>query len=449
MNYQKKQHSKLLSISLKKNNEKKKMEEKIRRNIDYYNFLVDTIVETCGKNRVKTRDLYVAVEIADEKFGLKHTAQDNSKVIKRLKNYLGDKIIVTPDTEVKAHGKEKPELLTFKEGVELKIQEPTKIIKKKPAKSKARKTPSKGMMKNIFTFYSILMKDGKGGYVPFTTLSEKLGITINKQVIDNWSKSLKRYLSTGITYELMPMPKGRAMSVKVLNVKTEIFLLATRYKMWFGEELETKEIIGDFKPVKLAPRKALETSTDKAGNTKLTKDEEYLIYHIGGLCHKYRGPIEKATVRKHITETLRFDLGDMDFMGIIKKVPEFSIIRTDQERVSLNDEGWEKVQAQYDPKHQERKIYVRVGLAQEKVAEYMGADNVKLSSPISDSDNIYELKINRTRHSLHNLLRLYKTFRGTDMIFGEDDLKGELDREAINSEVAYKKSDTLYQIEEG
>ena len=79
----------------------------------------------------------------------------------------------------------------------------------------------------------------------------------------------------------------------------------------------------------------------------------------------------------------------------------------------------------------------------------MGADNVKLSSPISNSDNIYELKINRTRHSLHNLLRLYKTFRGTDMIFGEEDLKGELDREIINSEVAYKKADSLYQIEEG
>lgn len=420
------------------------MKEKIRRNNEYYNSLVETIVETCGKSNIKTSDLYVAVEIVDEKFGLKHAAQDNSKVIKRMKECLGDKIIAIPDKEAHVQGRAKPELISFKEGVELKIQEP---IKEKSAKSKA-KTPNKEMIKNIFTFYSILMKEGKGGYVPLTTISEKLGITINKQVIENWSNSLKRYLPTGITYELMPMPKGKAKSVKVLNVKAEIFLLATRYKMWFGEELETKEIIGNFKLVKLPPRKALNT-TDIVSNTKLTEDEEYLVYYIGGLCHKYRGPIEKATIGKYITETLYFDLSSVDFMRIIKKVPEFYIVRTDQERVGLNDDGWEKIQTQYNPEHQERKIYVRVGLAQEKVAEYMGADNVKLSSPITNSDNIYELKINRTRHSLHNLLRLYKTFRGTDMIFGEEDLKGELDREIINSEVAYRKADSLYQIEEG
>ena len=107
--------------------------------------------------------------------------------------------------------------------------------------------------------------------------------------------------------------------------------------------------------------------------------------------------------------------------------------------------GWINISEKYDPKNTRLSVIARIGMSLDEVRKFI--PETEVLSVISDTDAIYRLWYNRSIHSFKDLIRLYRTFRGTDAILSDDVLVERMEREIVILDSAGYANNLAYQIE--
>lgn len=157
------------------------------------------------------------------------------------------------------------------------------------------------------------------------------------------------------------------------------------------------------------------------------------------------GPVEIPSLLKTFRDRLGISKNRGEFLDIVKSLEGLTLSK-DKTCVSLVP-GFDIVAAldKYNLKRAKEVIFARIGLTPDRVDQlYPMASWV---SKITDEDYIYKLIVDRSFECQEKLLKLYRTFRGTDCILGREDIVSELDRQIKLADSAYRNSSYLYMLE--
>lgn len=160
---------------------------------------------------------------------------------------------------------------------------------------------------------------------------------------------------------------------------------------------------------------------------------------------KTSGPVEVPSLLKTFRDRLGISKNRVEFLEIVKSLEGLTLSK-DKIRVSLVP-GFDIAAAldKYNPKQAKEVIFARIGLTPDRVDQlYPMASWV---SKITEEDYIYQLIVDKSFECQEKLLKLYRTFRGTDCILGREDIVSELDRQIKLADSAYRNSSYLYILE--
>lgn len=157
------------------------------------------------------------------------------------------------------------------------------------------------------------------------------------------------------------------------------------------------------------------------------------------------GPVEIPSLLKTFRDRLEISKNRGEFLEIVRSLEGLTLSK-DKTCVSLVP-GFDIAAAldKYNPKRAKEVIFARIGLTPDRVDQlYPMASWV---SKITDEDYIYKLIVDKSFECQEKLLKLYRTFRGTDCILGREDIVSELDRQIKLADSAYRNSSYLYMLE--
>lgn len=440
-------------------------------NVAYYSELVNKI----GSGIIRSADLYEFIRQNDEKFGRNCTDHSRcTRVTDTLTSILGDKWIeVVKDESVKRIGRSNPRLFSLKlergnenESLnkiksdirsyflmkEVKSVPKAKSIKEiavvvpKGKKEKAPRTFTRPKITMVRRLYDVLVKVCRGGKetVPFSKLSEYMDHRfMSQQVLDTWKNSLAEY---GFSLDVRVVSiGGNKKAAKFSGVKDIIFSLSKKAVEWYGEDLGAEKELGLFGSIAVKtvePRKV--TVTEKK---EVDQDTGYLIYVIGGILKKHGKALDYDDLCKVLRDNFAISTTKVDLRKLANEVPEFDGTIRLNNAIMLKDldNGWISISEKYDPKNTKLSVIARIGMTTDEVRKFI--PEAEVLSVISDTDAIYRLWYNKSIHSFKNLIRLYRTFRGTDTILGNDTLVERMEREIVILDSAGYANNLAYQIE--
>lgn len=157
------------------------------------------------------------------------------------------------------------------------------------------------------------------------------------------------------------------------------------------------------------------------------------------------GPVEIPSLLKTFRDRLGISKNRGEFLEIVKSLEGLALSK-DKTCASLVP-GFDIAAAldKYNPKRAKEVIFARIGLTPDRVDQlYPMASWV---SKITEEDYIYKLTVDKSFECQEKLLKLYRTFRGTDCILGREDIVSELDRQIKLADLAYRNSSYLYMLE--
>lgn len=437
-------------------------------NAAYYSRLVGMI----GEKVVPTAALYEFIRQNDEHFSYTTTdASRTSKVTNMLISILGDKWIETvQDDSVKKIGKSNPRLFSLKldkgnetESLnklksdiisyflkkEIKSAPKTKSIaavSSKKDKEKAGRTFTRPKLTMVKRVYDVLLKVYRSGKetIPFPKLSEYMDHRyMSQQVLDTWKNSLAEY---GFSLDVRVVSiGGNKKAAKFNGVKDIIFSLSKKAVEWYGEDLGAEKDLGisGLMSVKTVEPKKI-TITEKKD---VDQDTGYLIYVIAGILKKHGKALDYDDLCKVLRDNFSISTTKVDLRKLASEVPEFDGTIRVNSAIMLKDltNGWINISEKYDPKNTRLSVIARIGMSLDEVRKFI--PETEVLSVISDTDAIYRLWYNRSIHSFKDLIRLYRTFRGTDAILSDDVLVERMEREIVILDSAGYANNLAYQIE--
>lgn len=176
-------------------------------------------------------------------------------------------------------------------------------------------------------------------------------------------------------------------------------------------------------------------------------DISYVIYAIACILRQEKHSVSLAQIQKTLRERFGYNLEyKNNLLDIIKGEKEdLEYIQTQQTICFKKQDSFMNLFRKHNPKTMKTVIFARIAMPLDEVLKYVSS--AKIVSTISDSDAIYSLEIDRTFNSKTNLMKLFRTFRGTDTIFGNEELVNNLNLQIKIADGLYNKNSAIYSIE--
>ena len=441
--------------------------EKIKQ-VEYFTKLVDSI----GTSIVNTKTLHKIISEVDNEFGYNIGGSNKcrpSRVTNKLVEILGDSWIeIVKDETAKKVGKGNPRLFSLKlrTGFEREDMESirqvfikyytSRITSEKADKTEHKEPKEKSLTRRyskprenmVKTIYNLLVKVNKSGrtIVPFSEISDMVGRYFSQQVLDNWKNSLLTF-GVNLDAKTFTSPEsGKQKCVRFNLIRNTILLLSNKSKEWYGKDLGAEKELGLDKKMPIKPL--------KPDNIKLTSHAEeldqntkYTIYAIGGILKLHGKAVGYDVVCRDLSENFGIMLTKTDLRKLANEVPEFDGTISFNNAIKLTDliKSWDSICEKYNPRDIKQTVIARINMSHAEVCKFI--PETEVLSVISDTDAIYRITYDRSIRSFKDLIRLYRTFRGTDKILDNDSLVEKIEREIVILDSVGYSNKMAYQIE--
>lgn len=452
--------------------------EKFEKVKDQYISLYCGIIERMGKNKViPTKELDVMVMQALKKSGLVFNGNSTAdRLEKKLCIMLGDDIEVVDNKKegertramklfcLKAHSDE--DLIRLKKkiekyfdnGMHYKRREATVVEDGKTktiTEAHLSYRPRKEYVRKIISILSEF-KESREPLLEKNYLKEKMKTSSsNKVILTDWMNVFRKLK---VDIEATVTEKG--ISINKLDNTLSQLLKAVR--VHYSEDKDLAKMLEDALnisgKVKMKPRiekmpESFIEKKDKDASEKVFKESEeefnkaYLIFALGGiLTTSGVGRVEIDSLIKCLREQFGIITDKKDIKEVLKDVKEVETSDFGYS-YSLKPSNWESIRETYGPQNFHSHFIARIGMTKEEILEYLPDSKVELLSVISEREGIYKITYDRSMHTKKNLLRLYRTFRGEDMILDNMKLVNMLEREITIINGRIYRGDLRYGIE--
>lgn len=455
--------------------------EKIEKVRDQYISLYCGIIERMGKNKaIPTIELDDMVMQALEKSGLVFNGNSTAdRLEKKLCIILGDDIEVVDNKRegertrakrlfcLKAYSDE--DLIRLKKKVEKYFDNRMHYTRREATvvedgKTKTKTTvysgyrPRKEYVRKIVSTLSKFKESRK----PLLDIDDmRAGMRTAKSIkliLVDWMNSLRK-----LEVDLEATITGGERGLIINKLDNTLSQLLKAVKVHYSEDKDLAKMLEDALnisgKVKMEPRiekmpeSFIEKKDSKDASEKVFKESEeefnkaYLIFALGGiLTTSGVGRVEIDSLIKCLREQFGIITDKKDVKEVLKDVKE---IETSDFGYSylLKPSNWESIKETYGPQNFHSHFIARIGMTKEEILEYLPDSKVELLSIISEREGIYKITYDRSMHTKKNLLRLYRTFRGEDMILDDMKLVNMLEREITIINGRIYRGDLRYGIE--
>lgn len=234
---------------------------------------------------------------------------------------------------------------------------------------------------------------------------------------------------------------GRKKGITLIGVTPVILrkdLIAEINLKSNGEEkIEMKDELEKAHPTTTIKEIFVENKDFKSGG--------YLIFALGGILNNLGKAMSIDGACRILRENFGISTDRKDLEEVVKKEPDLELVNFGS-AIKLKDrESWARLKEYYDPRQFRKTVMARIGMSLSEVREFFPKS--ELISKISDNDGIYNIIYSESRSDWKNLVRLFRTFRGTDVIL-DNEVQKRLTLAVMSENILVCKHDIAYEIEQ-
>lgn len=242
--------------------------------------------------------------------------------------------------------------------------------------------------------------------------------------IDKWRNTLKRGGIFMRATKIIGIDKKPYIDFE--NIEALVLDVETKMKKW-GMLDSTKDSIV-CEAIHIDRDEALKTTSAKKEilADKSNYDTYHKIFIIGGVIADYGfGRVREFA---EISSILRDEFNEeIDKRGIIELIKQhdadklFYISNSGCgiQGLSITKENWEEVKETFGPQNFKQHFYCRIGMAESELKETFPILNIESISKISETDHVFKVEFDKSLTSTNEIVRLRRTFRGSDIVFDE------------------------------
>lgn len=456
----------------------------LKRNSGYYETIADKILE---ERVVTTAQFYDIIRETNEQMKISSATRGvYPATLKKFIDIVGLKWIdVLEDESTIARGRAIPRLYSFKlrkgfekeDFAEIKAEirshfvteavgeEIVPSVKEKPKKEKVerkahvRKEKYNRPTRKFFDYIvEVLVKasERKDSTLSYTEIKELVGIgSFNITSFDRWRENL---MNCEVVLNAMPTRRGGSAEkyIRFDNPRGDLFSVAEKYKEYHGIDIEPEKLLG-IKGTKMASKAVIRSTGEviekpAVGKRDIPKSNRefgnfYNSYHkflIGGIIQSSGGVVEIDVLCSTLSKRVGLMATKAEVTALLKSDENFEFIRFGAALKLKDKDSWEKIREENNPKDFMVSSYARIGMTLEEVQSYLPKS--RAVTMISENEGIYELVYDRSVHAEKSLMKLFRTFRGKDMLF-EETLTNRLKENISIEEGSANKNDLAYMIE--
>ena len=170
-----------------------------------------------------------------------------------------------------------------------------------------------------------------------------------------------------------------------------------------------------------------------------------IIFIIAGLICSNSRAIDFDDICMTLRRDFKISVDRMELIKIIKQEPEFSTISGKALAFKDGSDSWERIVRKYNPCKESINVFARISITLDQLQTYF--PDAEICSKISEGDAIYKIVMDKSQHSYSKLIKLYRTFRGTDMIIGNEELVSDMETQIKIADGLWNGNNKRYQIE--
>lgn len=428
-----------------------KIEKKttVLNNAKYFTELLTMLRDGEYSVMFDTKRFYSEVNALDKKYGIttSSAAVRRCNVLSNFKKYFGEYLEEVPDDTYKGHGTRsiysitlKPELVP---NIESRLLKKFKgagfIIKKDITESEpvvvspvskimptSEKRFGKGKrLKRSFCqkFMKLLiLAHGNDGAVDAVTVKKIMEYSPGQSIssaIKSWEEALKRAFIFSLRVSIRKKLSGTELYF--LDVKNTMHILNEKYKEQWGEDLGADKVL---KIAPTTPKKEREIKSPHSVGTKIPYEIARAVFVLGGLCKHEEELISFDSIYKTMKDKFSIDCPKNETIRLVR---EFGFdwlelnTTTNPGVIAKRDADWTKFNDEFGPKNYSKTVVSRLGMTEEELGRFeFKYIKFEVLSKITESDAIYKIVFDRSEHSMRDLCRLARSFRGVDQIFDDE-----------------------------
>ncbi len=408
-----------------------------------------------------TEDFYNEVENLDTQYGIKPTSLDAASqrkwgVLRTFKKFFG-KYLMEEISDDTWKGKGIRMLYSFEfkpadlTGMELRlmnefpgskrglqkrlfegdtettsVEKPTSTVSSSIVKKILGKRLKQSFMKR---FYGVLvLAYYNEGHISLNEISKamsyKTKVRSSANLLKSWRSSLNRAM-------IFPFRASYCGSIITFDdLKSLIYKVGEKYKEWFGEDLGEKDVL-KISPASVVFEKKVKevkaNSTDKVDlpiKKLLPYDIAKTIYLIAGICSNAKEVVSFENIGKKLRDDFTINIAKSDIVKLIKdNAPDYleAIVSGSNQGILIKKSiNWAEFDKEFSPRNYKSSVISRIGMSEEMLKGFISKSlEFELLSKISERDAIYRIHYDKSEHSMRDLCKLCRTFRGDDKIFDE------------------------------
>lgn len=186
-------------------------------------------------------------------------------------------------------------------------------------------------------------------------------------------------------------------------------------------------IIDEIKKIQDTVDEPMEVKTIGEESDKVVNDEgivdfetAYIRFAVAGILKSLGSMVKVNKLADQLKEYFGIEVDPRLLLVILKEDHEFTLINGGEMTGLRSDNSWDILKTKYSPKNYTVSILARINMTPEEVRSYFDDAEITVISAIQKADNIYELVIDRSVHTRRQLLKLVKSFRGTDKLLDKN-----------------------------
>ena len=241
--------------------------------------------------------------------------------------------------------------------------------------------------------------------------------------IDKWRNTLKRGGIFMRATKIIGIDKKPYIDFE--NIEALVLDVETKMKKW-GMLDSTKDSIV-CEAIHIDRDEALKTTSAKKEicADKSNYDTYHKIFIIGGVIADYgfgrvRGFAEISSI---LQEEFNEEIDKREIIELIKQHAEKLFYISNSgcgiQGLSITKENWEEVKETFGPQNFKQHFYCRIGMAESELKETFPKLNIESISKISETDHVFKVEFDKSLTSTNEIVRLRRTFRGSDIVFDE------------------------------
>ena len=178
--------------------------------------------------------------------------------------------------------------------------------------------------------------------------------------------------------------------------------------------------------------------------------EDYLKYLVVSIIAREGKSTNIAAIMKVLREKVGskyHNITKQDLLNIVESEKNVLSLSNDKQSICYsNKEILLGCVERCHPKNKKYTIHARISMTAHEITNKFGLA-VNLVSSISENEGIYEIFMDRSFNTFLKLLNLYRTFRGTDMIIGSNEIVEELEVQKSRTDGLFRNNTFTYQLE--